>query len=139
MTRNGPLALSFHALVMLFMLAPLVVVCLVAFTPENTLSLPTAGFSLRWFSAVFERADFLNAFYNSLKLAALAATLATLIAVPAGLAITRYSFPGQGFLNGLLLSPIIIPHLVLGVALLRLFALLGSMAASPGWCSPMSW
>lgn len=33
MTRNGPLALSFHALVMLFMLAPLVVVCLVAFTP----------------------------------------------------------------------------------------------------------
>lgn len=110
---------------MLFMLAPLVVVCLVAFTPENTLSLPTAGFSLRWFSAVFERADFLDAFYNSLKLAALAATLATLIAVPAGLAITRYSFPGQGFLNGLLLSPIIIPHLVLGVALLRLFALLG--------------
>ncbi|WP_085622221.1 MULTISPECIES: ABC transporter permease [unclassified Pseudomonas] len=125
MTRNGPMALSFHALVMLFMLAPLVVVCLVAFTPENTLSLPTAGFSLRWFSAVFERADFLDAFYNSLQLAALAASLATLIAVPAGLAITRYSFPGQGFLNGLLLSPIIIPHLVLGVALLRLFALLG--------------
>ena len=31
MTRNGPLALSFHALVMLFMLAPLGVVCLVAF------------------------------------------------------------------------------------------------------------
>lgn len=65
--------------------------------------------------------------------------MATLIAVPAGTAITRYSFPGQGFLNGLLLSPIIIPHLVLGVALLRLFALLGSMAASPGWCSPMWW
>ena len=125
MTRNGPLALSFHALVMLFMLAPLGVVCLVAFTPENTLSLPTAGFSLRWFSAVFERADFLDAFYNSLKLAALAASLATLIAVPAGLALTRYRFPGQGFVNGLLLSPIIIPHLVLGVALLRLFALLG--------------
>ena len=125
MTRNGPLALSFHALVVLFMLAPLVVVCLVAFTPENTLSLPTSGFSLRWFTAVFERADFIKAFYNSLQLAALAATLATLIAVPAGLAMTRYSFPGQGFLNGLLLSPIIIPHLVLGVAMLRLFALLG--------------
>lgn len=125
MTRNGPLGLAFHTLVMVFMLAPLVVVCLVAFTPENTLSLPTAGFSLRWFAAVFERADFLTAFYNSLQLAALSATLATLIAVPAGLAITRYRFPGQGFLNGLFLSPIIIPHLVLGVAMLRLFALLG--------------
>lgn len=125
MTRNGPFALGFHALVMLFMLAPLVVVCLVAFTPENTLSLPTAGFSLRWFAAVFARADFLTAFYNSLRLAVLSASLATLVAVPAALAITRYRFPGLGFLNGLFLSPIIIPHLVLGVAMLRLFALMG--------------
>ena len=38
MSRNGPFALLFHTLVVLFMLAPLVVVCLVAFTPENTLS-----------------------------------------------------------------------------------------------------
>ncbi|MGY2960692.1 ABC-type spermidine/putrescine transport system permease subunit II [Pseudomonas sp. TE36184] len=55
MSRNGPLALGFHGLVVMFMMAPLVVVCLVAFTPENTLSLPTSGFSLRWFRAVFER------------------------------------------------------------------------------------
>jgi putative spermidine/putrescine transport system permease protein len=74
---------------------------------------------------VFERADFVDAFYNSLILAFSAATLATLIAVPAALAITRFEFPGRDFLNGLFLSPIIIPHLVLGVALLRLFALLG--------------
>ncbi|ANC04589.1 ABC transporter permease [Pseudomonas putida] len=125
MSKNGPLALTFHSLVVVFMLAPLVVVCLVAFTPENTLSLPTAGFSLRWFEAVFERADFLEAFNNSLQLAFLAASLATLIAVPTGLAITRLQFPGRDFLNVLFLSPIIIPHLVLGVALLRLFALLG--------------
>jgi ABC-type spermidine/putrescine transport system, permease component II len=45
--------------------------------------------------------------------------------VPAALAITRFEFPGRDFLNGLFLSPIIIPHLVLGVALLRLFALMG--------------
>ena len=69
MSRNGPFALLFHTLVVLFMLAPLVVVCLVAFTPENTLSLPTTEFSLRWFRAVFERADFVDAFYNSLILA----------------------------------------------------------------------
>ena len=60
------------------------------------------------------------------------ATLATVLAVPAGIAITRYDFPGRGFLNGLFLSPLIIPHLVLGVALLRLFALLGG-TGSFGW------
>ncbi len=81
MSRNGPLALLFHSLIVVFMLAPLVVVCLVAFTPENTLSLPTSHFSLRWFQAVFERADFVQAFYNSLLLAFSAASLATLIAM----------------------------------------------------------
>jgi len=132
MRQNGPLALLFNALVTVFMLAPLLVVCLVAFTPENTLSLPTTEFSLRWFEAVFIHPDFVQSFWNSLWLALASATLATLLAVPAGMAITRYNFPGRGFLNGLFLSPLIIPHLVLGVALLRLFALVGG-GGSFGW------
>ena len=125
MTKNGPFALAFNALVIAFMLAPLVVVCVVAFTPENTLTLPTTEFSLRWFRAVFEHSDFMQSFWNSLWLALASATIATLLAVPAGMAITRYAFPGRDFLNALFLSPLIIPHLVLGVALLRMFALVG--------------
>jgi putative spermidine/putrescine transport system permease protein len=126
MQKNGPLALFFHTLVLTFVLAPLVVICLVAFTPENTLSLPTTGFSLRWFTAVFAHPDFMSSFWNSIWLATLSATLAVVLAVPAGLAISRYAFPGRDFLNALFLSPLIIPHLVLGVAFLRLFALIGA-------------
>jgi putative spermidine/putrescine transport system permease protein len=125
-TRNGPVALGFHTLVVAFMLAPLLIVCIVAFTPENTLSIPTTRFSLRWFEAVFAHPDFVQSFHNSLWLALSSATLATAIAIPAGLALTRYQFPGREALNGLFLSPLIIPHLVLGVALLRLFALIGA-------------
>ena len=123
--RNGPFALLFHALVVAFTLAPLVVVCLVAFTPANTLSVPWGSYSLRWFRAVFEHADLVQSFWNSLGVATVAATLATLLAVPAALAIARHDFPGRAALNGLLMSPLILPHLVLGVAMLRLFALLG--------------
>lgn len=123
--RNGPLALLFNALVIAFMLAPLAIVCIVAFTPENTLTIPRGEWSLRWFRAVFEHSDFVQSFWNSLWLALGAATLSTLIAVPAAMALTRYEFPGRGALNGLFLSPLIIPHLVLGVALLRLSNLLG--------------
>ena len=126
MSKNGPFALLFNALVIAFMLAPLVIVCVVAFTPENTLSIPTTRLSLRWFEAVFAHADFVQSFKNSLWLAFLSATLATAIAVPAGLAISRHQFPGRDFLNGLFLSPLIIPHLVLGVALLRTFSLIGA-------------
>lgn len=126
MHKNGPVALLFHGLVVAFVLAPLVVVCLVAFTPENTLSIPTTHFSLRWFAAIFAHPDFVPSFYNSLWLATLSATLSVALAVPAALAIDRYDFPGRGALNGLFLSPLIIPHLVLGVAFLRLFALIGA-------------
>lgn len=126
MTKNGPFALLFNALVISFMLAPLLIVCIVAFTPENTLTIPTTHFSLRWFKAVFAHPDFVTSFWNSLWLALASATLATLLAVPAGLAITRHSFAGRDALNALFLSPLIIPHLVLGVALLRLFSLTGA-------------
>lgn len=126
MSKNGPIALIFNALVIVFMLAPLVIVCIVAFTPENTLSIPTTHFSLRWFKAIFAHPDFVQSFQNSLWLAFLSATLATVIAVPAGLAIGRYRFPGRDLLNGLFLSPLIIPHLVLGVALLHTFSLIGA-------------
>lgn len=126
MSKNGPIALLFNALVITFMMAPLVIVCVVAFTPENTLTIPTTQFSLRWFRAVFAHSDFVQSFRNSLWLAFLSATLATVLAVPAGLAIAHHSFPGRDFLNGLFLSPLIIPHLVLGVALLRTFSLIGA-------------
>jgi putative spermidine/putrescine transport system permease protein len=128
--RTSALALLFHGVVTVFMLAPLVVVCLVAFTPENTLSIPWGAYSLRWFRAVFAHADLMHSFWNSLGIATVAATLSVLLAVPAGLAIARHEFPGRQFLNGLLLSPLIVPHLVLGVAMLRLFSLFGVQGSS---------
>ena len=52
MRRNGPFALAFHTLVIAFVLAPLLIVVLVAFTPDETLTLPTHALSLRWFRAI---------------------------------------------------------------------------------------
>ena len=124
--RNGPLALAFNALVIAFMLAPLLIVCAVAFTPENTLTLPSHSLSLRWFKAVFAHPDFVQSFWNSLWLGLGSASLATGLALPAALALTRYRYRGREALNALFLSPLIIPHLVLGVALLRLSNLIGA-------------
>ena len=114
--KNGYLGLAFHSLVVAFMLAPLLVVCLVAFTPTDTLAVPFGDWSLRWFRAVFEHGDLVQSFWNSLAVAVFAATLAALLAVPAALAIARFEFAGRQTLNGLLMSPLIVPHLVLGPA-----------------------
>lgn len=119
MRRNGPFALAFHALFVGFILAPLVVVCAVAFTPEGYLSVPVHGPSLRWFRAIFAYPEFLRAFRDSLWLAALSSTLAVSVSVPAALAVARYRFPGRDAATAVMLSPLMIPHVVLGIALLR--------------------
>jgi putative spermidine/putrescine transport system permease protein len=125
MSRNGPLAIAFHTLIVVFMLAPIVVVCLVAFTPEGYLSLPGRSFSLRWFRAIARYPEFIGAFWTSIWLGALSSVLALLAAVPAALGIARYRFRGRDALAGLFLSPLLIPHVVLGVAFLRFFTQIG--------------
>ena len=125
MTRNGPLALAFHTAFVIFMLAPLAIVCAVAFTPEGYLSLPTNGFSLRWFRQILAYPEFIRAFRDSLWLAALSSTLAIALSVPAALAIARYRFPGREALTALFLSPLMVPHVVLGIAFLRFFTQVG--------------
>lgn len=125
MRRNGPLALIFHGLFVVFMLAPLLIVCVVAFTPEGYLSLPTRGPSLRWFRAILDYPEFIRAFRDSLWLAALSSTIAIMLAVPAALAIARYRFPGREAITALFMSPLMVPHVVLGIAFLRFFTQIG--------------
>lgn len=125
MSRNGPLALAFNAVFVVFMAAPLVVVIGVSFTPEGFLEFPPSGFSLRWFWAILDNQDFIQAFWISLYLGLASATLSTLIAVPAALAIGRYRFAGREPLVGLFMSPLTVPTIVLGIAFLRFLSQLG--------------
>ena len=67
-TRNGPLSLLFHTVFILFILAPIVMVCAVAFTSEGFISLPVNGLSLRWFKAILANPRFMDAFSFSLVL-----------------------------------------------------------------------
>ncbi len=77
MSRTRPaLALAFHTLFVIFMLAPILVVCFVAFTPEGFLSFPTDRWSLRWFKAIGRYPEFIRAFWRSLWLGALSSAIA---------------------------------------------------------------
>jgi putative spermidine/putrescine transport system permease protein len=125
MRRNGPIALAFHTLFVIFMLAPILVVCFVAFTPEGYLSFPTDRWSLRWFYAIARYPEFVSAFWRSLWLGALSSAVAVAFAVPAALAIARYRFRGREAMLALFMSPLMIPHLVLGIAFLRFFTQIG--------------
>ncbi len=132
MNRNGPLAIAFHAFFVVFMVAPIAIVCLVAFTPEGFLSVPTTDWSLRWFRAIARYPEFVSAFWTSLGLGALSSAFAVAFSVPAALAIARYRFPGRDAFAALFMSPLMIPHVVLGIAFLRFFTQIGLGGTFPG-------
>lgn len=125
MRKNGPLSLLYHALFIAFMVAPLLVVVAVSFTGKGYISMPTDGLSLRWFRAIADAHEIVDAFWLSLTLGLASATIAVVLAVPAALALVRHRFPGRGALMAFFLSPLMIPHVVLGVAFLRFFTTLG--------------
>jgi len=124
--RTPRLLLAFHWLFAAFMLAPLVMVALVSFTDKGYIAMPFDGASLRWYLAILKNDDFVDAFWRSNALGVTAATLATLLAVPAGMAIAWHRFPGREVVLGLLLSPLMVPHVVLGIALLRFLTMIGA-------------
>lgn len=123
--KNGPFALAFHILFVGFLAAPLLMVVLVSLTPNSFLSLPTGGLSLRWYRAMVDNDQFLAAFRHSLWLGAASASVATLLAIPAALAVARMRFAGRDTIATLLMSPLLVPHLVLGIAFLQFFAQIG--------------
>jgi spermidine/putrescine transport system permease protein len=105
-------------LVYVFLFAPIVVVMVLAFNPKQFGIFPMEGVSFRWFIKLAQNEAIIGAFKNSLVLGSLTAVLSTGIGILAALAFIRFDFPGKNTLNTVLLSPIMIPEVVLGVALL---------------------
>ena len=113
------------ALVGLVMLvAPSVVVVLASFTAGYALRFPPAGLSLRWYQALlFDSPEIVAAFWLSLKLAAAATAIGTLLGGAAALALARRRTVWARGLEALFMSPLTIPSLALGLGILMLFNL----------------
>jgi len=108
----------FTLFVYITMFAPIVVVIILSFNPLEFASFPMEGFSFRWYVRLAQNQAIITAFKTSLILGFITSMISTAIAIPAAMAFVRYDFPGKNTLNTLLLSPIMIPEVVLGVALL---------------------
>lgn len=106
----------------LFLMLPLAVVVLFSFSERSFFTFPPSGFSLRWYQAAWDSDLFLVPALRSLVLAAVATALAALLAVPAALGLRRMA-PGRlrSALEFAFLSPLVVPALIIGIALLYAF------------------
>lgn len=110
-------------LVYIALLLPTIVIVGAAFNAKQVTTFPPTSLSTQWFVEALHQ--FGPAFKFSLILATVTVVITMPIAVLAALAIVRYSFPGRNALQTLLLSPLLVPSLLVGVALLGAFVRLG--------------
>jgi putative spermidine/putrescine transport system permease protein len=108
-----------------FMLLPLVIVVAYSFSSVAYGVFPPPGLSLRWYGHLFELTAFRGAFVRSAIIASAATAIALTTGLLCALALVRSSFRGKEALRGFLLSPIVIPKIVLGVGWFIFFARLG--------------
>jgi putative spermidine/putrescine transport system permease protein len=112
-SRTGRILLWLvSGLVLLFLITPLLVVVPLSFSSGTMLTLPLPGYSLRWYAELARSAPWQNSLVNSLIVGSIAATLATVLGTLAALGLARAEFPGKSLLMGILISPMIVPLVI---------------------------
>ena len=108
----------------LFLVGPVAFIALYSMLDATFFKLPLPNLSLRWYRAFFESPVFSASLKSTLFLAAIVTPLCMAIALPTAWAIARLRFRGRELLNAMILSPLVLPGVVTGIALLSLFGLL---------------
>ena len=108
-----------------YILLPLAIVVFYSFSSVAYGAFPPPGFSLRWYGNLMAQPAFGSAFLRSVGVGLAATAVALVAGLLAALALVRARFPGRETLRAFLLSPIVIPKIVLGVGWFIFFARLG--------------
>ena len=114
-----PLGLGFALLYL-----PILLMVVLSFNDSRMVTSFT-GLSLRWYEALWRNEALMEALFLSLRIAAISATMATILGVLAGFALARFGrFRGRGAFGGLMAAPLVMPEVITGLSLLLLFVAL---------------
>ncbi len=117
-------AKGYLGLIYTMLYLPIIVLVVMSFN-KSKVGYNWGGFSLNWYESLLNNQAMLDAFWHSIVLGLVAATVSTLIGTLTALALHRYNFRGKGLLNGLLFVLMMSPEIVLAISLLALFLLIG--------------
>jgi putative spermidine/putrescine transport system permease protein len=108
--------------VLAFLVAPILVIIPLSFSSGSFFYYPLPGFSLRWYEDFFTSPFWLNALKNSLFLGSIAASVATVLGTLAAIGLWRASFPLRGLVLAVLISPMVVPVVIIAVGAYFAFA-----------------
>ena len=111
----------FCVLIAIWLLAPTLVILPISFNEKKSLAFPPSGFSWQWYQNFFSNPEWSTSFFNSLKVACLVAILATVLGTLAAFGLDRMKSAASGFLRALLITPMVIPGVVLAIGIYAVY------------------
>jgi putative spermidine/putrescine transport system permease protein len=113
--------------IFVFMALPAIVIIASAFSGTEYPQFPPSRPSLRWFYDVFGNRAWKRSIYNSMILLIIVTIVSTTLGTMASYGLYKVRFKGSEMLQAFLLSPLIIPQIILGVSMLYVFSAIGWM------------
>lgn len=117
--------------ILVFLILPVLIIFPLSFEAQRYLEFPPKGFSLQWYESFFASYTWRMATWTSFKIAFLVTLLATILGTLASFCFVRKNFRGKELLFGFMLSPMVMPIIILAIAIYFFFAelrLIGSIA-----------
>jgi spermidine/putrescine transport system permease protein len=121
---------------LIFLFVPLVIVAVFAFNNANYPAPPWHGFTLDWFFGnpatgrvgLFNDSELLGSIWTSLVVAIWVTLLSVTVGTANAFLMERYRFPGKQALSVLMLTPLVIPGVILGISILSFSSRLAELA-----------
>jgi putrescine transport system permease protein len=130
MQRRSYFVLTALAFGFAFLYVPILMMIVFSFNAGKLVTV-WAGFSTKWYGALLQNEQMLEAAKLSLQIAALNATGAVILGTLAGLVLARFGrFKGRTLLSGMTTAPLVMPEVITGLSLLLLFV---ALDAAFGW------
>jgi putative spermidine/putrescine transport system permease protein len=111
------LRLTATVLLVAFLVAPMIIVVIISFSSAQFLTFPPPGFSMQWYRNLYADPAWVDSLTTSLEIVVPTGTLAMAIGTAAALGLSRSRIPGKNIIIGVLMSPIVVPVIIIAAAI----------------------
>ena len=120
--RRSPFFTSYYLILLFVLYFPLGILFLFSINDGTVFAFPIKGLTFHWYKDMFSNSELLQAAWSSLQVAMCSSAAATILGTTAAIALLRFQFKGKAPFVALALVPLLVPYIILGAALLILFA-----------------
>lgn len=122
----------FVAAVMAFLVSPMLVILPLSFSSSPFLTFPPPGWSLQWYEAYLGSEQWMDATWLSLRIALMVTVCATVLGTLAAYGLSRAQFRGKRVLTGFIVSPMIVPIIILSIGVYHLYGRMQLIGTTTG-------